>query len=105
MQQIGGVVGLAALVTISTAVEDDRLPGATRALTRARTAGDDSVVVRALDAEVHGYAAAYTASLILLVAATAVTLLVVTAPLATPRGRRGRRLPPTSVEAHQADLR
>lgn len=80
VQQIGGAVGLAVLAAISTAAQDERLPAAARELARARTEGDRDTVVRALDAMVHGYGAAYTASLLLLVIAGFVVLFGVTAP-------------------------
>jgi hypothetical protein len=80
MQQIGGAVGLAVLVTISTAVQEARLPGALRVLAQAE---DRSAGSPALDALVAGYSAAYTASLGMLAVAGLVAVVVVNASPST----------------------
>ena len=96
MPQIGGAVGLAALVAISPSVEDGRLPEATAVSAQARAAGNDHAIARALAAVIHGSAAAYTASLGLL-AARFVTLLGAT--------RRPAKPPPEDRSAGSAPVR
>ncbi|BEP13984.1 MFS transporter [Acidothermaceae bacterium B102] len=90
MQQVGGAVGLALLLTLASS-KTGGFSGATRALAVAQKEADGVGVARALEALTRGYATAYTASLILLVAALAVILAV---PLGRSIGvRRAGRTP------------
>jgi hypothetical protein len=87
MQQIGGAVGLAILVTISTAAQAGRSSSAAHERIQAQATGSQDSPPWALDAVVHGYSAAYTASLILLVAAWLLTVFGISASISdsTPR--------------------
>jgi hypothetical protein len=84
MQQIGGAVGLTTLVTAATAVQDDQSTRAMSTVVQARAAGDQDALARNLDAVVHGFAAAYTASLVLLVAAALVAAIAVAPSMRKP---------------------
>ena len=78
-QQIGAVLGLAVMATVSTTAADQRLPDAARVAEQATAVGDGPLVAAAGDALTHGYTTAFLVGAgLLLVAAVVITATVTT---------------------------